>query len=142
MSSTLCDSCERTTAASRSRSRTQVEASSSPRLDTLVVAAYSQIQGATQSTAEEEFGRQVRNACDVLYKCCVYCWLLGKECVTHTFDGCPGALEFSKAYEDWADDLVFPNACCFYCGGPQRVSWDGLRIPPIINSNIPAVEIS
>lgn len=125
--SALCDSCERMTAISGSR--IQGEALSNLRLDTLFAAAYSQIQGATQLTTEEEFGCQVRNACDVLYKCCVYCWLLGNECITHTFNDCPRASEFSTAYKDWADDLVFPNACCFYCGGPQRVSKDNVHLP-------------
>ena len=119
----LCSSCERTTAPHASLAAA-VPSISNPSLQVLFAAASSKAQNAHKTTKAEDLGLQIRTACDILYKSCVYCWVTGKECTQHLFRTCPDAAELHPAYNKWADDLLFPSACCFYCGGSQRVSSD------------------
>lgn len=132
--SALCDRCEEAASPSSSTNEPTapqavtavhpIPAFPSPAsLNTAFAAAYSHAQGAPHSNDEEEFGGQIRLACDILYKCCVFCWLGGRQSLVHRFDRCPFiSSEDRDGYEEWVDGLELPDACCFYCGGPQRVS--------------------
>jgi hypothetical protein len=124
----LCSSCERINTEKQAKQCSETVTSrkslaSVPSLNMLFAAAASQAHHVPEKTEAEDLGLQVRIACDILYKCCVYCWVGGRECTTgHLFNTCSYASGLRSAYTDWADNLIFPSACCFYCGGPQRVS--------------------
>jgi hypothetical protein len=79
--------------------------------------------GKTKPTSDEELGRYIHVACNVLAKSCVNCWCHGLECRSHTLAECDlrSFGESDKEWQKWVKLLRFPVGCCFYCGCPQKV---------------------
>jgi hypothetical protein len=79
--------------------------------------------GKATPTSDEELGRYIHVACNVLAKSCVNCWCHGFEYYSHTLAECD-LYSFGKndeEWQQWVKLLRFPVGCCFYCGCPQKV---------------------
>lgn len=92
----------------------------------ILSAAYAATYAAERPTGEG-IGDVIMRACEVLDKCCTYCWIAGSSSGTnHTLDQCTKSenIRLSKDYgQDWIDKLTLPRGYCFYCGCSQRVSF-------------------
>jgi hypothetical protein len=130
--SVLCDSCEELTM--KQQEALTIEPATGPnQLTWEFVAAHSRTRTTVPLSKEEDFGSQIRLACDILYKCCVPCWTRGKICTVHTINNCEIFSDVREQFEDWADELTLQEAYCFYCGGPLSVSGELLPISPESN---------
>jgi hypothetical protein len=74
-------------------------------------------------TYSEECALQIRKACQVLAKSCIYCWSQYFEYHSHGLSDCPvnKTNEAHHKWKTWVGSLKLPAGHCFYCGCPLKV---------------------
>jgi hypothetical protein len=84
-------------------------------------AAQSSIKQLSVRPSDERL-RQIHVACQILAKCCIYCWSQGFDYNSHSLPDCLFyASERCPAWKVWHRQLKFPAGCCFFCGCPMKV---------------------